>query len=53
MRPGISKFDGKCLPNEVTDDQYIEFKEERTIADKKTQQIWYVLRKMIVEDGLR
>ena len=30
-----------------------ELKEARTKVDKMTQKIWYALRKMIVEDGLR
>jgi len=30
-----------------------KLKEARTKVDKMTQKIWYVLRKMIVEDGLR
>ena len=37
----------------LSDEEYDYFKTERSIADKKTQQIWYVLREMIVEDGLR
>jgi len=28
-------------------------KEARTKVDKMTQTIWYALRKMIIEDGLR
>ena len=30
-----------------------ELKEARTKVDKMTQKIWYALRKMIIEDGLR
>ena len=30
-----------------------ELKKERTKVDKMTQKMWYALRKMIVEDGLR
>ena len=53
MRPGISKFLGKSLSISADDDEYNLFKKERSIADKKTQEIWYVLQEMIVEDGLR
>ena len=53
MRPGISNFEGKCLSIGAADDEYNFFKKERTIADKKTQKIWYVIRKMIIKDGLR
>ena len=34
-------------------DEYYKLKRARTKVDKMTQKIWYVLRKMIVEDGLR
>lgn len=34
-------------------DEYFKLKEARTKVDKMTQKIWYVLREMIVEDGLR
>ncbi len=34
-------------------EEYNKLKEARTKVDKMTQKIWYVLRKMIVEDGLR
>ena len=34
-------------------DEYAKLKEARTKVDKMTQKIWYALRKMIVEDGLR
>ena len=34
-------------------DEYFKLKEARTKVDKMTQKIWYVLRKMIIEDGLR
>jgi len=33
--------------------EYAKLKEARTKVDKMVQKIWYVLRKMIVEDGLR
>ena len=53
MRPGISEFEGKSLSIKAKNDEIKRFKIERSKADKKTQSIWYVLRKMIVEDGLR
>ena len=34
-------------------DEYDQLKKARTKVDKMTQKIWYSLRKMIVEDGLR
>ena len=34
-------------------DELSKLKEARTKVDKMTQKIWYALRKMIVEDGLR
>ena len=34
-------------------DEYFKLKKARTKVDKMTQKIWYVLREMIVEDGLR
>jgi len=34
-------------------EEYFKLKEARTKVDKMTQKIWYVLRKMIIEDGLR
>ena len=34
-------------------EELTELKKARTKVDKMTQKIWYVLRKMIVEDGLR
>ena len=33
--------------------EYEQLKTARTKVDKMTQKIWYALRKMIVEDGLR
>jgi hypothetical protein len=53
MRPGISEFKGKSLSIEAPLSEIIKFKNERAKADKKTQCIWYILREMIVEDGLR
>ena len=34
-------------------EELIKLKKARTKVDKMTQKIWYALRKMIVEDGLR
>jgi len=34
-------------------EEYEQLKKARTKVDKMTQKIWYALRKMIVEDGLR
>jgi len=34
-------------------EEYAKLKQARTKVDKMTQKIWYALRKMIVEDGLR
>jgi hypothetical protein len=52
MRPAVSKYNGK-LTIGMSYDDYFAFKKARTNVDKDTQQIWYALRKMIVEDGLR
>ena len=52
MRPAVSKYNGK-LTIGMSYDDYFALKEARTKVDKMTQQIWYALRKMIVEDGLR
>ena len=37
----------------ISYEEYAKLKEARTKVDKMTQKIWYALRKMIVEDGLR
>ena len=37
----------------MTFEQLEKLKEARTKVDKMTQQIWYVLREMIIEDELR
>ena len=37
----------------MTFEQLDQLKKARTKVDKMTQKIWYVLRKMIIEDGLR
>lgn len=53
MRPGVSNFKGKSLSIGADDEEYNSFKTERSTVDKKIQEVWYVLREMIVEDGLR
>lgn len=53
MRPGVSNFSGKTIELGSTIEEYMRFKEERNLVDKKTRVIWNILRKMIVEDGLR
>ena len=61
MRRAVSEYayPGKKSAN-TTDfqvgmpyEEYDKLKEARTKVDKMTQKIWYALRKMIVEDGLR
>ena len=52
MRPAVSKYNGK-LTIGMSYDDYFAFKKARTKVDKMTQKIWYALRKMIIEDGLR
>ena len=37
----------------MSHEEYIKLKEARTIVDKMTQKVWNILRKMIVDDGLR
>ena len=32
---------------------YLEFKKERSIVDKKLHEVWKVLKKMIVDEGIR
>ena len=61
MRPAVSEYSNKAKKSAkcsdfmigMTYDDYFILKEARTKVDKMTQQIWYALRKMIVEDGLR
>ena len=61
MRIAVSEyaFPGKKNSN-TTDfqvgmsyEELAKLKKARTKVDKMTQKIWYALRKMIVEDGLR
>ena len=61
MRRAVSEYayPGKKSAN-TTDfqvgmsyEELIQLKKARTKVDKMTQKIWYTLRKMIVEDGLR
>lgn len=37
----------------MSHEEYLKLKEARTIVDKMTQKVWNILRKMIVDDGLR
>ena len=61
MRRAVSEysFPGKGNANKsdfqkgMPYEEYFKLKVARTKVDKMTQKIWYVLRKMIVEDGLR
>jgi hypothetical protein len=61
MRPSVSEYSNKAKKSHnssdfmigMSYDEYFALKEARTKVDKMTQQIWYALRKMIVEDGLR
>ena len=61
MRRTVSEyaFPGKKCANTsdfqvgMSYDEYSQLKKARTKVDKMTQKIWYALRKMIVEDGLR
>ena len=61
MRPSVSEYSNKAKKSHnssdfmigMSYDEYFALKEARTKVDKMTQQIWYGLRKMIVEDGLR
>tara|TARA_R100001509_G_scaffold31372_1_gene16712 strand:+ start:421 stop:1425 length:1005 start_codon:yes stop_codon:yes gene_type:complete len=61
MRRAVSEYayPGKKSAN-TTDfqvgmsyEELVKLKQARTKVDKMTQKIWYALRKMIVEDGLR
>ena len=61
MRRAVSEYAFPDKKSALTSDfqvgmpyeEYFKLKEARTKVDKMTQKIWYVLRKMIVEDGLR
>ena len=61
MRPAVSGYTNKTkgtprssdFTDNMTWEDYDQLKKERTKVDKKTQKIWYALRKMIIEDGLR
>lgn len=60
MRKAVSEYVNKEKKSSNSSDfmvgmpwnEYFELKKARTKVDKMTQQIWYALRKMIVEDGL-
>ena len=61
MRPAVSGYTNKTketsrssdFTDNMTWEDYDQLKKERTKVDKKTQKIWYALRRMIIEDGLR
>ena len=61
MRPAVSEYSNEAKKSGnssdfmigMSYDDYFALKEARTKVDKMTQQIWYALLKMIVEDGLR
>ncbi len=61
MRRAVSEYafpDKKCALTSdfqvgMSYEEYYKLKEARTKVDKMTQKIWYVLRKMIIEDDLR
>ena len=61
MRRAASEyaFPDKTSPNAsdmqvgISYDEYFKLKRARSKVDKMAQKIWYALRKMIVEDGLR
>ena len=51
--PGKKSAHTRDFQLAMTFEQLEELKRARTKVDKMTQKIWYVLRKMIIEDGLR
>jgi hypothetical protein len=61
LRIAVSEYayPGKKHPNTsdfqvgISREEYLKLKKARTKVDKMTQKIWYTLRKMIVEEGLR
>ena len=52
MRRSVSEYKDKFEVG-MSYDEYFALKKARAKVDKITQKIWYALRKMIVEDGLR
>jgi hypothetical protein len=52
MRRAVSEYKGKFEVG-MSFEEYFELKKARAKVDKMTQKIWYALRKMIIEDGLR
>lgn len=61
MRRAVSEYVNKAKKSSNSSDfmvgmswdEYFELKKARNKVDKMTQQIWYALRKMILEDNLR
>ena len=51
--PGKKSANSSDFQIGMSFEELSELKEARTKVDKMTQKIWYALRKMIVEDGLR
>ena len=51
--PGKKSFNSSDFQIGMSFDELAKLKKARTKVDKMTQKIWYALRKMIVEDGLR
>ena len=51
--PGKKSANSSDFQIGMSYEELVKLKEARTKVDKMTQTIWYALRKMIVEDGLR
>ena len=51
--PGKKNFHTTDFQVGMNYEELAKLKEARTKVDKMTQKIWYALRKMIVEDGIR
>ena len=51
--PGKKNANTSDFQVDMSYEELAKLKKARTKVDKMTQQIWYALRKMIVEDGLR
>ena len=52
MRRAVSEYKDRFEVG-MSYDEYFALKRARTKVDKMNQKIWYALRKMIIEDGLR
>ena len=51
--PGKKSANSSDFQIGMSFEELSELKKARTKVDKMTQKIWYALRKMIIEDGLR